>query len=103
MSRLRQVQPIDILRESICIDGIQFNLIDTAGIRQSDDVIEQEGIRRAWQAVATADLAFVTCVTAPVCKEAPLWESVLAQKGEQQAMITLANKVTFASSHTRGL
>ena len=82
------------MRESICIDGIQFNLIDTAGIRQSDDVIEQEGIRRAWQAVATADcLLFVTDASQhPVCKDAPLWQSVLAQKVEQQAMITLANK-----------
>lgn len=46
----------DVLRERIHIDGLPLHIIDTAGIRDSDDVIEQEGIRRAWQQIAKADL-----------------------------------------------
>ncbi len=37
----------DVLRAAIQIDGIPLHLIDTAGIRESQDPIEQEGIRRA--------------------------------------------------------
>ncbi|MGB1141996.1 MAG: tRNA uridine-5-carboxymethylaminomethyl(34) synthesis GTPase MnmE [Halioglobus sp.] len=45
----------DVLRESIHIDGLPLHIVDTAGLRDSPDEIEQEGIRRAWQEVETAD------------------------------------------------
>jgi tRNA modification GTPase len=44
----------DILREHIQIDGLPLHLIDTAGLRESDDPIEQEGIRRAKAAMQNA-------------------------------------------------
>jgi tRNA modification GTPase len=37
----------DVIKETIHIDGYPVNIIDTAGIRQHADVVEQEGIRRA--------------------------------------------------------
>lgn len=46
----------DVMREHVLMDDIPVMLIDTAGLRQSDDVIEQEGIRRAWEAISHADL-----------------------------------------------
>jgi tRNA modification GTPase len=46
----------DVMKESVLIDGIPVTLIDTAGLRLSDDVIEQEGIKRAWNAIKEADL-----------------------------------------------
>lgn len=45
----------DPLREAIQIDGMPLHLIDTAGLRQSADPIEQEGIRRARQQIEQAD------------------------------------------------
>jgi len=45
----------DILRENILIDGMPLHIIDTAGLRDSDDPVEQEGIRRAWQEIDKAD------------------------------------------------
>ncbi|MCP5141113.1 MAG: tRNA uridine-5-carboxymethylaminomethyl(34) synthesis GTPase MnmE [Gammaproteobacteria bacterium] len=45
----------DVLRERIEIDGLPIHVIDTAGIRDSDDVVEQEGIRRTWREVERAD------------------------------------------------
>jgi len=45
----------DVLRESIQLDGMPLHLIDTAGLRDSDDIVEQEGIRRAWAEIAQAD------------------------------------------------
>lgn len=46
----------DVLRETIHIDGLPLHIIDTAGLRISDDVVEQEGIRRAWLEIDKADL-----------------------------------------------
>ena len=45
----------DLLRESILIDGMPMHIIDTAGLRESDDIVEQEGIRRAHSEMTKAD------------------------------------------------
>lgn len=45
----------DVLREQIAIDGMPLHVIDTAGLRDSRDPVEQEGIRRAWTEIAAAD------------------------------------------------
>ena len=49
----------DVLHEHIVLDGIPLHLIDTAGIRLTDDVVEQQGIKRAQQAVSSADHVLV--------------------------------------------
>ena len=46
----------DTLKQSITIGDVVLDLIDTAGIRQTDDVIEQEGVKRAKSSSQTADL-----------------------------------------------
>jgi tRNA modification GTPase len=45
----------DVLREHIQIDGLPLHIIDTAGLRESDNVVEQEGIRRAHAEINKAD------------------------------------------------
>ena len=45
----------DVLRETLNIDGLLVELIDTAGLRENPDRVEEEGIRRARQALANAD------------------------------------------------
>ncbi|NND67922.1 MAG: tRNA uridine-5-carboxymethylaminomethyl(34) synthesis GTPase MnmE [Halioglobus sp.] len=45
----------DVLREHIQIDGLPLHLIDTAGLRDSADPIEREGMRRALEEAASAD------------------------------------------------
>ncbi len=45
----------DILREQIDVDGLAVELVDTAGLREDPDRVEAEGIRRARQAISTAD------------------------------------------------
>lgn len=46
----------DVLREKIQLNGMPLHIIDTAGLRDSDNVVEQEGIRRAHQEIRKADL-----------------------------------------------
>lgn len=45
----------DVLKEEINIDGMPLHIIDTAGLRESTDVVEQEGIRRTWREIEQAD------------------------------------------------
>jgi tRNA modification GTPase len=45
----------DVLAEQIHIDGMPLHIIDTAGLRDSDDVVEKIGIERAWQEINQAD------------------------------------------------
>jgi tRNA modification GTPase len=49
----------DVIREHILIDGMPLNVLDTAGLRDSDDLVEQEGVRRTHGALAGADHALL--------------------------------------------
>jgi tRNA modification GTPase len=49
----------DLLRESIDVDGVLVTLVDTAGLRDSDDIVEREGMQRARNELARADLAVI--------------------------------------------
>ena len=49
----------DVIEGSIDIDGVMIHLADTAGMRDTDDVVEREGIRRARAAQDEADLLLV--------------------------------------------
>ena len=49
----------DVIEESIDLDGVMIRLVDTAGVRDTDDVIEQEGIKRTRAAQDEADLLLV--------------------------------------------
>jgi tRNA modification GTPase len=45
----------DVLRENISLKGIPVRINDTAGLRDSDNPVEQEGIKRAWLEIDKAD------------------------------------------------
>ncbi len=49
----------DTIEESLSIDGILFRVIDTAGLRVTDDPIESEGVQRTMQQIGRADLALM--------------------------------------------
>lgn len=46
----------DVLKESIHIEGIPLHIIDTAGLRETQDVVEQLGIDRTWREIDRADV-----------------------------------------------
>lgn len=45
----------DALRETILLDGLPLHVIDTAGLRETDDTVEQIGIARTWREIERAD------------------------------------------------
>jgi tRNA modification GTPase len=46
----------DVLREDIVLDGLPLTVVDTAGLRDTRDPVEREGIRRAWRAFEQAEV-----------------------------------------------
>ncbi|UOO81946.1 tRNA uridine-5-carboxymethylaminomethyl(34) synthesis GTPase MnmE [Uruburuella testudinis] len=49
----------DTVREQITLDGVPVHIIDTAGLRETDDVVEKIGIERSRKAVQQADVALI--------------------------------------------
>ncbi len=70
----------DLLRESLDLDGVPLRLVDTAGLRDSTDPVEREGVRRAWDALARADhvLLVVDDGDAPAAEDRALLDRVPA-------------------------
>ena len=46
----------DRVKESITINGVPVHIVDTAGLRNTSDLVEAKGIERSWEAIRTADL-----------------------------------------------
>jgi len=84
----------DTIEESISIDGLKFTIIDTAGLRPTEDVVEAEGIRRTREQVRFADLIlFVIDPTQEIATQADAAfgkDDTLAWPVEQ--VITVINK-----------
>ncbi|HYW05211.1 MAG TPA: tRNA uridine-5-carboxymethylaminomethyl(34) synthesis GTPase MnmE [Gammaproteobacteria bacterium] len=80
----------DVLREHIQLDGLPLHLVDTAGLRQSPDAVEAEGVRRARREIETADrvLLMVEDHTA-----AAVLEGLLRALPEHARVTVLRNKV----------
>lgn len=90
----------DEIDADVEIGGIRFVFTDTAGLRETADAIEAEGVRRAEGAVTTADLVlYVYDVTAGLDAEEADWlarkaqSSNAAPKSNAAPMLVLANKV----------
>jgi len=67
----------DVLRESIRLAGVPLTVIDTAGLRDTDDPVETEGVRRARAAAGSADhVLLIVDSAAPQTQLPPLPEGV---------------------------
>ena len=49
----------DLVEGSILIDGVTFNLIDTAGIRETDDIVEKHGVTNSLEQIEEANLVIL--------------------------------------------
>jgi tRNA modification GTPase len=49
----------DLITETVELDGVRLTLVDTAGLRETEDWVEREGVSRARQAIAVADLTLM--------------------------------------------
>ncbi|MGL5541565.1 MAG: tRNA uridine-5-carboxymethylaminomethyl(34) synthesis GTPase MnmE [Erysipelotrichaceae bacterium] len=86
----------DLVEGSIQLNHIRLNLIDTAGIRESDDVVEQIGITRSIKAMEDADL--VILVLDPTRLDA--FDEELLQRTANKERILVYNKKDLVTPHT---
>ena len=84
----------DVLRETVVFDGIELTLADTAGLRESVDVVESEGIRRARAELARADLVVAVMELGHEAAAETLLEGV----PETAARIRVINKIDLGGS-----
>ncbi len=95
----------DVLREHIQIDGMPLHIVDTAGLRDSDDEVEQEGIRRAWQEMASADrILLVVDDSDPAADNNPdtIWPERHRHLGRTIPVTVVHNKCDL-SGHSPGV
>ena len=90
----------DVLHESINLDGMPLHIVDTAGLRVSDDPVEKIGIERAWQAVEKADIA-ILLLDEPQSSNSR--EMIIDKLPESLPVIIVQNKIdlseTLAGKH----
>lgn len=68
----------DVLRESLALDGIALELADTAGLRETEDPVEREGVRRARLELERADAVLLVTEAAHAPADLALLEGVPA-------------------------
>jgi len=86
----------DVLRENLDLDGLPLTLVDTAGLRDSDDPVEKIGIERAWQALAHAELVLFLVDDRAGITEAD--RALLARVPEGAEVIVLRNKCDLSGA-----
>ncbi len=88
----------DVLREHIHIDGMPLHIIDTAGLRDSPDEVEQIGIQRAWQEIQQADrvLLLVDSRQSEQTNPHDIWPEFVDQLQDPGKVTLVRNKVDLS-------
>jgi tRNA modification GTPase len=87
----------DILQEDMNFFGLHFNLIDTAGIRETEELIEKEGIRRSKNAAEGADLILYVLDSTKLIS---LEEKNFLNSLDDKKLIIILNKCDLPDSST---
>lgn len=83
----------DVMREHVIIDDIPLHIIDTAGIRDSEDIVEKEGIKRALDEITRADLVLLLTDINDPAKSQHLNTEIEKRLPKNTPIILVFNKV----------
>jgi len=91
----------DRVKESITLDGVPIHIIDTAGLRPTEDAVEAIGIERTWASIRAADV--VAFIEAPDAQSAEpgLQAAVMAALPTGCASLHLCNKADLVVERAR--
>ena len=89
----------DTIEDTIDINGITFRFIDTAGIRQTQDEVEQIGITRTYAAIDKARIVLWLIDTEPSTEEI----NDIIQRTENKKLIVIKNKADKADNNSYNL
>lgn len=81
----------DTIKNAIQINGVPLHVIDTAGLRETDDEVEKFGIARTWASLQTANIALLLVDAAHGITEAE--KSILTRLPQEIAKIWVHNKI----------
>jgi tRNA modification GTPase len=89
----------DVLREHIHIDGMPLHVVDTAGLRATEDQVEKIGVERALKAIGEADrILLVVDATAPEADDPfSLWPEFLDQRPDPSKVTLIRNKADLSN------
>ena len=79
----------DLVEGSILIDGVTFNLIDTAGIRETDDIVEKHGVNKSLEQIEEANLVILVLNNN---EEITDYDKDLIEKSKNKKRIIVVNK-----------
>ena len=92
----------DTVTQTVQIEGVPLNIIDTAGLRDTDDVVEKIGIERTWAAVGRADVVLHLVDAARMgehkAADAQLLAELANQTPEGTPLMTVVNKMDVLST-----
>ena len=93
----------DVLKEHIHINGMPLHIIDTAGLRESPDKVEQIGIARAWEAINQADrvLFVVDSTESDSIDPYLIWPEFMQQLPAGMPVTVIRNKVDKTGDEIR--
>lgn len=86
----------DALRSTIQIEGIPLHIIDTAGLRETDDEVEKIGIERSWREIERADVVLLLVDSRTGVGEAD--RVILARLPERLKRVTVYNKIDLSGA-----
>ena len=84
----------DALRSTIQIEGIPLHIIDTAGLRDTDDEVEKIGIERSWREIERADVVLLLVDARIGVGEAD--RKILGRLPERLQLVTVFNKIDLS-------
>ncbi len=85
----------DTIKNAIQINGVPLHVIDTAGLRETDDEVEKFGIARTWRAAESANIALLLVDAAHGITETE--KSILARLPKEIRKIWVHNKIDVAN------
>jgi tRNA modification GTPase len=98
----------DVLRQQVHLDGLPLNLVDTAGLRATVDVVEVEGVRRARNEMARADrVLYIVDAANPMAAagagdtDSTAWAKDLEQLPAGIPVTVVFNKIDLTGSSAR--
>jgi tRNA modification GTPase len=89
----------DTIKSVIQIEGVPLHVIDTAGLRETEDTVEQVGIARTWKAIETAHVALLLVDSQHGI--GPLETTILQKLPEQIKKVWVHNKIDVSRETSR--
>ena len=91
----------DRIAQQIDVDGIPLNVIDTAGLREATDEVEQLGIARTWAEIERADVVVHLVDATSSADDKALLERVAKRAGSGVPRLTVVNKIDLVPAAPR--